>query len=597
MASTRQKSLWRYLGPLALVLWLVALVLLAREPIMYWLEGEERYDKEALREWIQESRINRTLPELIREYINLSADYRSTAARAQDADRALAQAQAAPGANDKVLEALRDQKEKNDERADVALKDLNKKRAELRTQLKSMADPIKVYTKQLVLFPIIYKLELTFPPELELAPMVWDSELPRQEGQFEHYTLRLDIPDGGFAYVTIDYQLHVYNIQQKTAKHERARRLWLFFGMVVVIVGLVLLFFNYQAQERRRLREQRRAEQQLNEAQRRQLEEELRRQLAERKQEEAERVNLELKSQLWANIGIMAGSYAHNIKNLLVRPNDLLSRCLEADGLSGVQGQMLQEVRQTLGTVTERLQQILQTVRRDPTQALRLRLDLNQLVEDMRVTWQELGREKWKMATQVESAPQPLWIEGDPSHLQQALENLLFNARDATFEMRNYLREQARKTAEDRGSRIEDRGSKIEDRERKAVSPPSSVLDPQFSILNPRSPVDRRGALIAAASWKGEVALRTLREDNWAILEVQDNGIGMTEEVRQRCTEAHFSTKRNNALFAGLSAGMGLGLSFVLVILEHHRAELSISSEPLRGTTFRIRFPMVMDKR
>ena len=49
---------------------------------------------------------------------------------------------------------------------------------------------------------------------------------------------------------------------------------------------------------------------------------------------DAERSALELKSQLYASIGIMAGSYAHNIKNLLVRPNDLIARCLEADGLS-----------------------------------------------------------------------------------------------------------------------------------------------------------------------------------------------------------------------------------------------------------------------
>ena len=38
------------------------------------------------------------------------------------------------------------------------------------------------------------------------------------------------------------------------------------------------------------------------------------------------RAALEMKSQLYASIGIMAGSYAHNIKNLLVRPNDLLAR-------------------------------------------------------------------------------------------------------------------------------------------------------------------------------------------------------------------------------------------------------------------------------
>ena len=75
------------------------------------------------------------------------------------------------------------------------------------------------------------------------------------------------------------------------------------------------------------------------------------------KREAEEKRMLELKSQLYASISIMAGSYAHNIKNLLVRPNDLLRRCLEADGLNDDQEQMLHEVRQTLGTVTERLQQ------------------------------------------------------------------------------------------------------------------------------------------------------------------------------------------------------------------------------------------------
>ena len=82
---------------------------------------------------------------------------------------------------------------------------------------------------------------------------------------------------------------------------------------------------------------------------------------------------------MFANIGIMAGSYAHNIKNLLVRPNDLLGRCLENPSLPDEQEQMLREVRQTLGTVTERLQQILQTVRRDPSQSEMVRLELNQV--------------------------------------------------------------------------------------------------------------------------------------------------------------------------------------------------------------------------
>ena len=44
-------------------------------------------------------------------------------------------------------------------------------------------------------------------------------------------------------------------------------------------------------------------------------------------------------------------------------------------------------------------------------------------------------------------------------------------------------------------------------------------------------PQQRREALISAAAWRGSVILRTRRQGQQAILEVQDNGIGMTEDV------------------------------------------------------------------
>jgi signal transduction histidine kinase len=40
---------------------------------------------------------------------------------------------------------------------------------------------------------------------------------------------------------------------------------------------------------------------------------------------------------------------------------------------------------------------------------------------------------------------------------------------------------------------------------------------------------------------------------------------------------------------------MGLGLSFVAVVLEHHGSELEIDSAPHRGSVFRIRFPLAQD--
>ena len=521
---------WRYVRGLGapILLWVLMVVALANT-LESRFQGDEEYDRAALREWVEESRVFRaTLPDLVRGY----------------------------------LAAVADDRDQNE---------LLSLREEIQVQLKSLADPTKMYGGQLPLFPAIYRLELNFaevdPP---LEPIIWESGIPRPRQNrsarlLEDYFLG---PTDHRAVLRFEYQLHAYNKRQRNEQAAANRLRWI--GALAAGATALAFLWIYLVQRRERDREQRRLldQQQLAEAERLALANELRRQEAERKHEEAERKlleqrlatqaaerqALELKSQLYASIGIMAGSYAHNIKNLLVRPNDLLRRCLEHDGLSREQDHMLREVRQTLGTVTERLQQILQTVRRDPSHADVTRFDLNAVVHDIFRNWQDLARDKWKVNLTLDLAPEALWIEGDPSHIQQAVENLLFNARDATFEMRNYLRERARRAGE-------------------------------------RDDHERRQALIAAAAWKGSVVLRTRRADDWAILEVQDNGIGMTAEVRRRCTETHFSTKRNNAVYEGNSTGMGLGLSFVSVILEHHRAQLEIESEPEHGALFRIRLP------
>src|SRR5205814_8957267 len=178
-------------------------------------------------------------------------------------------------------------------------------------------------------------------------------------------------------WVGVDYQVRVYARQQKNEREAVERGRWLSgLGAVFALVAGVWFFLALRQRRDREMRRLR-AEQQAGEAERLRLQEALKREEAERRQRDAERTALELRSQMFATIGIMAGSYAHNIKNLLVRPNDLLGRCLEQDGLSPEQDHMLHEVRQTLGTVTERLQQILQTVRRDPRQSTRARLDRN----------------------------------------------------------------------------------------------------------------------------------------------------------------------------------------------------------------------------
>jgi signal transduction histidine kinase len=506
-----------------------------RDPLKTWVRGEEGYDEAALQEWLEEARgFRETLPEMVENYL--------ARVRAAEALRAA-------GAG------------RLDPRLHVAEEDVAVKREEIREHLQALGvPPTKMYPGQLPLFPTVYRLEVRFRPGPggeTPEPIVWDSELPSDPSQQQ----RREYPIHPRAVVAVQYQLHAYNKRQRIEQEHAARVRQL--GVLALaatalgILGAVLL----QRRERERERQRARAQAQADQAERLLLQEEARHAETERKLLEqrlatqaAEGHALELKSRLYASIGIMAGSYAHNIKNLLVRPNDLLHRCLEADGLSSDQEHMLHEVRETLGTVTERLQEILRTVRRDPSRSEHAPLDLNQVARDLERTWRDLARDKWKLDLAVELAQEPLPIVGDASHLQQAVENLLFNARDATFEMRSRLREQARRSPD---------------------------LDPAA----------RRQGLIEAAAWRGRVVLRTRRAGEGAVLEVQDNGAGMTEEVRRRCTETHFSTKRDNALYEGQSTGMGLGLSFVVAILEHHGAALEIESEPSRGATFRIRFP------
>src|SRR5262249_52379687 len=67
------------------------------------------------------------------------------------------------------------------------------------------------------------------------------------------------------------------------------------------------------------------------------------------------------------------------------------------------------------------------------------------------------------------------------------------------------------------------------------------------------------------------------------VIEVQDSGHGMTEEVRARIFDPFFTTK-------GVR-GVGLGLSVVYGIVQRHGGRIEIESAPGQGTAMRIVLP------
>jgi PAS domain S-box-containing protein len=82
----------------------------------------------------------------------------------------------------------------------------------------------------------------------------------------------------------------------------------------------------------------------------------------------------------------------------------------------------------------------------------------------------------------------------------------------------------------------------------------------------------------------GLLSLVLKQEEGNAILAISDNGSGISEENISRLFEPYFTQKRN---------GVGLGLTFTLNILQAHKANIEVTSQLKKGTTFTITFPLV----
>ncbi|MCP4632421.1 MAG: PAS domain S-box protein [candidate division Zixibacteria bacterium] len=76
------------------------------------------------------------------------------------------------------------------------------------------------------------------------------------------------------------------------------------------------------------------------------------------------------------------------------------------------------------------------------------------------------------------------------------------------------------------------------------------------------------------------------KERQMICMEIEDNGLGMDEETRKRAFEPFFTTKPT-----GEGTGLGLSVSY-FIIVENHKGELAVESNPGAGTKFIIRLPL-----
>jgi len=92
-----------------------------------------------------------------------------------------------------------------------------------------------------------------------------------------------------------------------------------------------------------------------------------------------------------------------------------------------------------------------------------------------------------------------------------------------------------------------------------------------------------------AMNGKGEITLRTYKEDNRVVVEIIDNGPGIPENIQSRIYEPFFTTKP-----PGSGTGLGLHISHD-IIANHHGGQLLVKSKP-GETTFKAVLPVKMGK-
>jgi PAS domain S-box-containing protein len=126
-------------------------------------------------------------------------------------------------------------------------------------------------------------------------------------------------------------------------------------------------------------------------------------------------------------------------------------------------------------------------------------------------------------------------IKGDDGQIQQAILNLLINARDAM--------------------------------------PNGGTIMVSSQVVNP----DVRSAIVFGEARSGE----------FASIVISDTGVGISQADQQRIFEPFFTTKEK---------GTGLGLSVVYGVVNSHGGFIAVQSDPAGGSQFSMFFPLLADR-
>ena len=260
----------------------------------------------------------------------------------------------------------------------------------------------------------------------------------------------------------------------------------------------------------------------------------LRSEMVERQRQEEVRLNLEAQvqhRQRLESLGLLAGGIAHDFNNLLAVILGHAGLALPEVAEGSRARASIEEVISAAKSAAELTHQMLAYSGRGKF-AIEA-VNLTELIEHAtRLITSLISK---KALLQLNLAPEPIVVEGDPAQLRQVIINLITNASDAISDRPGVIRVTT--------------GTK----EIKESDQPLSV-----------SPDVR------------------LPPGTYVFVEVADTGCGMDEATLGRIFDPFFTTK---------FTGRGLGLAAVQGIIRGHHGTLQVESEPGRGTNFRVLLP------
>ena len=87
----------------------------------------------------------------------------------------------------------------------------------------------------------------------------------------------------------------------------------------------------------------------------------------------------------------------------------------------------------------------------------------------------------------------------------------------------------------------------------------------------------------------GKLAVKLMRQEENAILQVSDTGMGIPEDALSHIFERFYRVDKARSRATG---GSGLGLAIVRAIVQRNRGEITVDTEVGKGTVFTVSFPV-----